>query len=53
MPLSLKMEAPPPRPDQAVRREAIGEGRQLVLYVADRSQIPSWGAWTCCSTSSP
>ncbi len=43
MPLSLKMEAPPPRPDQAVRREAIGDGRQLVLYVADRTFNPRLG----------
>ena len=43
MPLSLKMEAAPPRPDQAVRREAIGNGRQLVLYVADHSFNPKLG----------
>jgi SAM-dependent methyltransferase len=43
MPLSLKMEAPPPPPDQAVRREAIDGGRQLVLYVADRSFNPKLG----------
>jgi SAM-dependent methyltransferase len=43
MPLSLKMEAAPPRPDQAVHRETIGGGRQLLLYVADRKFNPKLG----------
>lgn len=43
MPLAQKMEAAPPRPDQPVRREAIDGGRQLVLYVADRSFNPKLG----------
>ena len=43
MPLSAKMEAAPPPSDQAVRREPIGGGRHLVLYVADRSFNPKLG----------
>ena len=43
MPLSLKMEQAPPPPDHAVRREPIEGGRNLVLYVADRSFNPKLG----------
>ncbi len=43
MPLELKMGAAPPRPDQAVRREAIEDGRVLVLFVADRTFNPKLG----------
>lgn len=37
MPLSLKMGEAPPPPDQAVRRETLEDGRQLLLFVAGRT----------------
>jgi SAM-dependent methyltransferase len=43
MPLSLKMEAAPPPPDQAVRRQPLEDGRHLALYIADRSFNPKLG----------
>lgn len=43
MPLSAKMGAAPPPPTQAVRREAIEGGRELVLFVAGRTFNPKLG----------
>jgi SAM-dependent methyltransferase len=43
MPLRLQMGAAPPPPDRPVRREALGGGRQLVLFVADQSFNPKLG----------